>query len=222
MRRVKKTKGPKHLALSATDEEWELVRHNARRRGLSIARYVVGLVERDAGAQDASPDVTLSPAEQRALVDGVREIGKLMLEGENTGSLVRDMRERVSVQFTGWAMSMATAGPPTRTSRCAGHGSGCRARPSCRGQDHGRCPAASGGEESHGLAQWASERAPVRMTSGARSKGGLAMADNAVAASCSPVLAADTGTTCGLTVIVKERKGDEHERRWRGDVKRPY
>ena len=32
-----------HLSLSATDEEWEIVRHNAAWCRKSIARYLVGL-----------------------------------------------------------------------------------------------------------------------------------------------------------------------------------
>ena len=43
----------KHISLSATDADWETVRSNANRRGLSIARYLVELVERDASEEDA-------------------------------------------------------------------------------------------------------------------------------------------------------------------------
>ena len=43
----------KHISLSATDADWETVRSNAKRRGLSIARYLVELVERDASEEDA-------------------------------------------------------------------------------------------------------------------------------------------------------------------------
>ena len=87
MRRARKTKGPKHLSLSATDEEWEMLRHNARRRDLSIARYVVGLVERDAGAGDGELCMTLSPAEQRELLALARAMHKVMLKGADIDPL---------------------------------------------------------------------------------------------------------------------------------------
>ncbi len=45
MRRARRgRKASKHISISATDAEWETVRRNADRRGLSIARYLVGLV----------------------------------------------------------------------------------------------------------------------------------------------------------------------------------
>ena len=102
--------GARHLALTATDGEWETVRRNARRRGLPIARYLVGLALRDGGAPDAGPELALPPAAQRELLEGVREVRALMLEGGETASLVRDMRERIAVQFDAWAASLAGAG----------------------------------------------------------------------------------------------------------------
>ena len=47
-RKRRRRKVGKHISLSATDADWETVRSNANRRGLSIARYLVELVERDA------------------------------------------------------------------------------------------------------------------------------------------------------------------------------
>ena len=76
-RRVGRTKGSRHLSLSATDAEWEVVRRNADRRGLSIARYLVGLVER--GGSEEGEAVALSRDEQRELLGSVREIRALML-----------------------------------------------------------------------------------------------------------------------------------------------
>ena len=47
-RKRRRRKVGKHISLSATDADWETVRSNANRRGLSIARYLVELVEREA------------------------------------------------------------------------------------------------------------------------------------------------------------------------------
>ena len=41
-----RAKPPRHLSISATDAEWDAVRDHAARRGQTVARYVVGLVER--------------------------------------------------------------------------------------------------------------------------------------------------------------------------------
>ena len=69
-------KGSGHLSISATDAEWERCREKAERRGLSMARYVIELVERDGAAGHAL--TALSPGEQRELLEGVREIRTLM------------------------------------------------------------------------------------------------------------------------------------------------
>ena len=110
----------KHISLSATDANWEIVRSNATRRGLSIARYLVELVERDASEEDAGPrhecpELALAKEEQRELLEAVREVRALMLEGEDAGlrhecPLVRDMQERIAVQFAAWASAMAASG----------------------------------------------------------------------------------------------------------------
>ena len=58
---------------------------NAARLGLSKARYLVGLVERDAaGEEDKGPFMALSPDEQRALLAAVRAIHALMTEDAPT------------------------------------------------------------------------------------------------------------------------------------------
>ena len=103
----------KHISISATDADWETVRRNADRRGLSIARYLVELVERDASEEDAGPGTSvlaLAAEEQRELLEAVREIRTLMLEGEDAGPLVRDMQERITVMFTARASAMAGSG----------------------------------------------------------------------------------------------------------------
>ena len=114
-RKRRRRKVGKHISLSATDADWEIVRSNAKRRGLSIARYLVELVERDASEEDAGlrhecPALTLAAEEQRELLEAVREVRALMLEGEDAGPLVRDMQERIAVMFAAWASAMAGSG----------------------------------------------------------------------------------------------------------------
>ena len=71
----------KHLSISANDADWGVVGRNAARRGLSKARYLVGLVKRDASEEeDRGPYMALAPEEQRELLEAVREVRVLMLE----------------------------------------------------------------------------------------------------------------------------------------------
>ncbi|MCY4548088.1 MAG: hypothetical protein OXC28_06960 [Defluviicoccus sp.] len=77
----RRAKRHRHLSLSARDSEWAVVSRNAARLGLSKARYLVGLVERDAAEEeDRGPFMALSPEEQRALLEAVRAIHALLLE----------------------------------------------------------------------------------------------------------------------------------------------
>ena len=121
VRRRRKARRPsRHISISATDADWEVVRGNADRRGLSIARYLLELVERDASEKDAGlqheyPALALAKEEQREQLEAVREVRALMLEGEDAGlrhecPLVRDMQERIAVMFTAWASAMAGSG----------------------------------------------------------------------------------------------------------------
>ena len=111
MRRARRgRKASKHISISATDADWETVRRNADRRGLSIARYLVGLVERDGQEEDAGSVLALAAEEQRELLKAVREVRALMLEGEEAVPLVRDMQERIAVRFAAWASAMAGSG----------------------------------------------------------------------------------------------------------------
>ena len=109
-RKRRRRKVGKHISLSATDADWEIVRSNAKRRGLSIARYLVELVERDASEEDAGPALALAAEEQREQLEAVREVRALMLEGEDAGPLVRDMQERIAVMFAAWASAMVASG----------------------------------------------------------------------------------------------------------------
>lgn len=63
----------RHLSLSATDAEWDAVREKAKRRGLSIARYLVGLAERD-GEDEPGPWMVLTADEQREMLAALREM----------------------------------------------------------------------------------------------------------------------------------------------------
>ena len=49
----RRRKASRHLSISATEAEWETVRKHAERRALTIARYLVGLVERDGSEEGA-------------------------------------------------------------------------------------------------------------------------------------------------------------------------
>ncbi|MDE0435555.1 MAG: hypothetical protein OXH92_16230 [Bryobacterales bacterium] len=123
-RRRRRKPASKHISISATDADWEVVRSHADRRGLSIARYLVELVERDGSDEDTGlrhecPGLALSAEEQREQLESVREVRALMLEGEDAGPrheclghecLVRDMQERIAVIFTAWASAMAASG----------------------------------------------------------------------------------------------------------------
>ena len=132
MRRARRRrKVGKHISLSATDADWETVRSNAKRRGLSIARY---LVERDASEEDAGPALALAAEEQRELLEAVREVRALMLEGEDAGPLVRDMQERIAVQFDAWASALVASGRSEEL---------CAALASVVGEERARIAAAS-------------------------------------------------------------------------------
>ena len=127
----------KHISLSATDADWEIVRSNANRRGLSIARYLVELVERDASEEGAGLELTLAAEEQRELLEAVREVREvraLMLEGEDAVPLVRDMQERIAVMFAAWASAMAGSGRSEEL---------CEALASVVGEERARIAAAS-------------------------------------------------------------------------------
>ena len=68
-----------HLSLSATDAEWDAVRARAEARGLSVARYLVGLAERD-GEAEPGPAMALSAEEQRDLLEAMRALRAMAAE----------------------------------------------------------------------------------------------------------------------------------------------
>ena len=110
-RRRRKIPRSLHLSISATDEEWEIVRRNAARRRKSIARYLVGLaLGEDSTAIDSTgPEVALDPAEQREGLDIMRRIS-LYVGDEDSRPLVVDLQARVAVIFDGWAKGMVAEG----------------------------------------------------------------------------------------------------------------
>ena len=152
----------KHISLSATDADWETVRSNAKRRGLSIARYLVELVEREASEEDAGlrheclrhecPELALAKEEQRELLEAVREVRALMLEGEDAGPLVRDMQERIAVMFAAWASALVASGrsEELRAALASGAGRGTGAHRHGLGHGLGRAVCREAGEGSAG------------------------------------------------------------------------
>ena len=100
-----------HLSISATDEEWEIVRRNAARRRKSIARYLVGLaLGEDSTAMDSTgPEVALDPSEQREGLDILRRIDQYVGD-EDSSPLIDDLQACVAVIFDGWAKGMVAKG----------------------------------------------------------------------------------------------------------------
>ena len=86
-RRGRKRKGSKHLTISAKNAEWEEARAKADRRGLSIARYVRTLMDRDVSGEEKT-FTALTPEEQRELLEGVRELRALL--GEEAAAPAQD------------------------------------------------------------------------------------------------------------------------------------
>ena len=136
MRRARRGRRAKtssrHLSISATDDEWGTVRRHADRRGLSIARYLVGLVERGGPAEIAGPALALDAAEQRELLEAVREIRSLMLEGSDAGppGPRHAGADRGAVRCLD--VGHGRRGPRGGIVRGARFGAGRGARPSCR------------------------------------------------------------------------------------------
>ena len=96
----------RHISISATDAEWETVRRHARRRGLSMSRYLVGLAERGGAEEIAGPAVALTRGEQRELLAALRAL-RAAAEAGPSGSRNRRTRRRRE----------GTARPPGRRRR---------------------------------------------------------------------------------------------------------
>ncbi len=119
------------LSVSATEEEWVAVRERARRHGLSVSRYLVGLVLPDGGATGlhGDPLPALDGMEQRELLEAARHMRSLLSGAQDGGAALSGMRE--------WIAAPRDAGTP------APEGSG-HARESCTVHSSGEEPAEPG------------------------------------------------------------------------------
>ena len=102
------TRAPfQHFSLSATDEEWEVVRANAARRRVSMARYLVELgLSEERRDGDGAPTV-LPPGDERDVLEAMRVLPSLVGGGTDTKTLIEEMQGRVAVMFDAWAVEMA-------------------------------------------------------------------------------------------------------------------
>lgn len=110
-RRRRKKSRSLHLSLSATDEEWEIVRRNAKQCKKSIAQYLVGLAlgEDTTAADSTGQEVALDPSEQREGLDILRRISRHVGD-EDSRPLVDELHARVAVIFDVWAKEMISEG----------------------------------------------------------------------------------------------------------------
>ena len=110
-RRRRKIPRSLHLSISATDEEWEIVRNNAARRRKSIARYLVGLAlgEDSTAADSTGPEVALDPPEQREGLEMLRRIDQHVRD-EESSPLIVDLQARIAVIFDGGAKGRVAEG----------------------------------------------------------------------------------------------------------------
>ena len=83
------------LSISATDREWAALGKQARRRGLPVSQYLVGLVLPDSSVSGphADPLPALDGVEQRELLDGVRLVQSLLSETGGPSAASDGMRE---------------------------------------------------------------------------------------------------------------------------------
>lgn len=103
-RRRRRSRPPaKHLTISATDGEWETVRYFAELKGLSIARYLVDLVRRDAAGRNDGPPLALDDNEQVEILERLRQASALFDADGSAQSLIADMQVRIAAMFTLWA-----------------------------------------------------------------------------------------------------------------------
>ena len=109
-RRRRKKLPSKHLTLSATDDEWDMVKLRAPRRGLSLARYLVGLAARDGAQENEGPPLALAAVQQRELLERHREILALLKGDDGTPSLIADIQARIVVMFNVWAKDVIGRG----------------------------------------------------------------------------------------------------------------
>ena len=87
-----------------------MVQTNAPRRGLSTARYLVGLAERDGVQETEGPTLALAAVQQRELLECHREILALLKSDGDTPSLIADIQARIKTMFNLWANDMIARG----------------------------------------------------------------------------------------------------------------
>ena len=100
----------KHLSLSATDADWEMVRTKAARRGLSMARYVRWLVERDAGAVEEGSALAFDAHEWREVRETVRSLPALLAGDTDASPLIESMHRCVGAMVDARALGMLREG----------------------------------------------------------------------------------------------------------------
>ncbi|MDE0418894.1 MAG: hypothetical protein OXI95_18455 [bacterium] len=108
--RRKRLPTSKHLTVTATDDEWEMVGTGAARSGLSRARYLVGLAMRDGAEASEGPVLALNSVQQRELLACHRGILTLLEGDGDTASLIADIQARVAAMFTVWAKDVIARG----------------------------------------------------------------------------------------------------------------
>ena len=113
--------GAIRLSISATDREWTAIAKQARRRGLSISHYLVGLVLPDSfgSGLPADPLPALDGVEQRELLDAVRLMRSLLSETGGPDAAPEDRQERLAALLeekkpAGAAFAQADAGDAGR------------------------------------------------------------------------------------------------------------
>ncbi len=100
----------KHLTVSATDEEWEMVGAHAAWRRLSKARYLVGLAARDGAQANDGPALALDTVQQRELLASQRKILSLLEADGDAPSLIADIQARIETMFTLWTRDVIARG----------------------------------------------------------------------------------------------------------------
>ncbi len=101
------------LSVSATDGEWAAVHERARQGGLSISRYLVGLVLPDAAI--TAPLPALSGVEQRGVLEAVRHMRSLLSEAEAPGTGSTGMPDRFSASLDAGGSVLAEDGREERS-----------------------------------------------------------------------------------------------------------
>lgn len=110
--------GAVRLSISATDREWTAIGRQARRRGLPVSRYLVGLVLPDSSVSGspAGPLPALDGAEQRELLGAARLMRALFTQTGGADAALEGMRERFA--------ALLHAGEPGGNTSGRGEGDG--------------------------------------------------------------------------------------------------